>query len=234
MKTILVVGGMGGIGTKIVEDLMPEYHIVVADRVLIDENKFPNVDYYKVDLTVDEEMVEFANKMSYYELYGIFFAAGIMLPGNVLELDYNSYIKTMNVNLNSVYRLCQLLIPVLLKESKSHIIMLASHLGVVGSYNLSAYSMSKAALIELAKCLALDFGDKGLMVNSISPAFVNTGMLNSAISEFATSKKWMFATGGLPKQRMNINDIVKVAHMLLEQESINGSNIVIDGAYTAR
>ena len=142
--------------------------------------------------------------------------------------------KTMNVNLNSVYRLCQLLIPVLLKEKKSHIVILASHLGVVGSYNLSAYSMSKAALIEFAKCLALDFGDKGLMVNSISPAFVNTGMLNHAISKFATSKKWMFATGGLPKQRMNINDIAKVVHMLLEQESINGSNIVIDGAYTAR
>lgn len=234
MKSILVVGGMGGIGTKIIEELMSEYQILVADCEINSDNEYPNVEYCKVDLTVDEDMISLANKMENYELYGVIFSAGIMLPGNILELEYDQYLKTMNVNLNSVYRLCQLLIPVLLREKKSHIIMLASHLGVVGSYNLSAYSMSKAALIELAKCLALDFGDKGLMVNSISPAFVNTGMLNSAISKFATSKKWMFATGGLPKQRMNINDIAKVAHMLLEQESMNGSNIVIDGAYTAR
>ena len=234
MKAILVVGGMGGIGSKIVEKLMPEYKIIVADRTISDENRQDQVDYINVDLTVDNEMVELADKVSGYVLYGVIFAAGIMLPGNVLELNYDDYIKTMNVNLNSVYRLCQLLIPILLKNKQSHIVMLASHLGVVGSYNLSAYSMSKAALIELAKCLALDFGDKGLLVNCISPAFVDTPMLNSAINKFATSKKWMFATGGLPKQRMNVNDITKVVHMLLEQESMNGCNIVLDGAYTAR
>ena len=39
MKAILVVGGMGGIGSKIVEKLMPEYKIIVADRTISDENR---------------------------------------------------------------------------------------------------------------------------------------------------------------------------------------------------
>ena len=71
-------------------------------------------------------------------------------------------------------------------------------------------------------------------MDCISHALVAAPMLTSAINKFATSKKWMFATGGLPKQRMNVNDITKVVHMLLEQESMNGCNIVLDGAYTAR
>ena len=188
MKAILVVGGMGGIGSKIVEKLMPEYKIIVADRTISDENRQDQVDYINVDLTVDNEMVELADKVSGYELYGVIFAAGIMLPGNVLELNYDDYIKTMNVNLNSVYRLCQLLIPILLKNKQSHIVMLASHLGVVGSYNLSAYSMSKAALIASAKSIAKEVVGNGIRVNCISPSNILTPMLGDPNGEYVQQK----------------------------------------------
>ena len=44
----------------------------------------------------------------------------------------------------------------------------------------------------------------------------------------------MFATGGLSKQKVSADDVAKVAAMLLDQDSINGENIVIDAGYTSR
>lgn len=142
--------------------------------------------------------------------------------------------RTININVTMVYHLIKLGIPYLVKEKNSHIIVLASHLGTVGAYNLAAYSTSKAAIIELIKCIALDYGDQGVIANCISPGFVKTEMLTSAMKQFATNKKWMFASGGLPKQHINLQDIVGMVSFLLQQTCMNGENVIIDAGYTIR
>ena len=111
-----------------------------------------------------------------------------MIPGSITEISHADWAETIEVNLTSVYKICRLLMPYLLKQKHSHVISIASQIGVVGAYNLSAYCASKAALIELMKCISLDFSDQGLCANTISPGFIETDLLKNAISKFATAK----------------------------------------------
>ncbi|MCB5953731.1 SDR family NAD(P)-dependent oxidoreductase [Enterococcus sp. CWB-B31] len=236
-KKILIFGGSGGIGSELVVKLTEKYDVIVFDK-----NKKKHLAYQRagiksflVDLTEEASkkvVLDYAHQAS--ELYGVIFASGLMIPGSVTELSKEEWLLTMNVNVNLVFEYTKLLLPYLTKHTHAHIIALASHLGVVGTYNMSAYSVSKAAVIELIKCMALDYGDQGVLVNAVSPGFVKTNMLSNAMNQLSKNKKWMFTTGGLPKQYIQNSDIAQAITFILNQTSMTGENIVIDGGYTAR
>lgn len=235
-KTVLVLGAAGGIGSIIVGKLKRDYRILAVDK---NEHVFDLAqgDIHALQLNLQQQndrqsLKEVLNATP--GLYGVVIATGIMIPGSVTELSEEDWSTTIDINVNMVYHLVKLLIPYLVKEKTSHIIALASHLGTVGSYNLAAYSTSKAALIELMKCIALDYGDQGVIVNCISPGFVKTEMLNCAMQRFATSKKWMFVSGGLPKQHIDPQDVAGMVSFLLQQTCMNGENVIIDAGYTVR
>ena len=235
-KTILLLGAAGGIGRVILQALKNDYAVLAVDQdVHVLELAEPDVTPYQFDLLQPECRQALQKVLEVHEnLYGAVIATGCMLPGSITELSDEAWDRTISVNLTMVSRVLKLVIPQLLKQKISHIIALASHLGTVGAYNLSAYCASKAALIELMKCVALDYGDEGLIANCISPGFVKTEMLTHAMGSFAANKKWMFATGGLPKQHIDPNDIANMVHLLLRQTCMNGENIVIDAGYTVR
>ncbi|MGI6256708.1 MAG: SDR family NAD(P)-dependent oxidoreductase [Anaerovoracaceae bacterium] len=236
-KTIAVIGASGGIGREIVGQLIEEgYEIIAVDKDPgVKELEGGGITGLNLDLRSTAAYGRIENELAKREaLYGVIFAAGIMIPGKVEEVRMEDWESTMEVNLTSVFRLTQLMLPYLLKNKVSHVITLASHVGVVGSYELTAYSTSKAALIEFTKCLALDYGGQGLMANSISPGFIKTDMLSVAMKRFAVNKQWMFSVGGLPKQYVDVADVVRVVSLLLKQQSMNGENVIIDAGYTVR
>lgn len=236
-KSILIFGGSGRIGSELVVKLTEGYEVIVFDKDEAKHLEYQHVGIksFLIDLTEDESkkvVLDYANQSS--ELYGVIFASGLMIPGSVTELTKEEWLLTMNVNLNLVFEYSQLLLPYLAKNTQSHIIALSSHLGVVGTYNMSAYSVSKAAVIELVKCMALDYSEQGVLVNAVSPGFVKTNMLTNAMKKLSKNKKWMFTTGGLPKQYVKNSDIAQAIAFILNQTSMTGENIVIDGGYTAR
>lgn len=235
-KTILLLGAAGGIGRVILKALKNDYAVLAVDQdAHVLELAEPDVTPYQLDLLRPECRQTLQKALEVHDnLYGAVIATGYMLPGSITELSDEAWDQTISVNLTMVSRVLKLVIPQLLKQKTSHIIAMASHLGTVGAYNLSAYCASKAALIELMKCVALDYGDKGLIANCISPGFVKTEMLAHAMGAFAVNKKWMFATGGLPKQHIDPNDIANMVCLLLRQTCMNGENIVIDAGYTVR
>ncbi|WP_449077999.1 SDR family NAD(P)-dependent oxidoreductase [Ruminococcus sp.] len=236
-KTVLVMGAAGGIGSIIVRMLESYYRILAVDKDprVFDLAQDENIHVLQLDLQkLDDRQSLKAVLDTIPGLYGAVIATGIMIPGSVMELSEEDWSKTIDINVTMVYHLVKLLIPYLVKEKTSHIIALASHLGTVGSYNLAAYSTSKAAVIELIKCIALDYGDQGVIANCISPGFVKTEMLNCAMRQFATNKKWMFASGGLPKQHIDPQDIAGMVSFLLQQTCMNGENVIIDAGYTVR
>ena len=235
-KKVIVFGASGGIGKTVVSSLKSEYSVIAVDKsdavMELEDEKTTVLQLDMEDEAAVDKLQALLDQTS--NLYGAVFATGIMIPGSVTELSQEDWDKTVQINLTLIFQYTKLVLPYLMKNKRSHIIMFASHLGVVGSYNLTAYSVTKAALIEFVKCLALDYGDAGVIANSISPGFVKTPMLSKARKSFSTNKKWMFACGGLPKQYMNPLDIANLVMYLLNQESMNGENIVIDGGERAR
>lgn len=236
-KTVAVIGANGGIGRKTVDRLRQEgYRCIAVDKEeRVRELKAEDVETVWGDMlsdTVAEQLQEVMERQK--RIYGVVFAAGIMIPGKVSDLEAEDWDRTMETNLTSVFKLTKTILPYLLKNKSSHMIAIASHLGVVGSYDLAAYSVSKAGLIEFIKCMALDYGGCGLLANCISPGFIKTKMLDKAMGKFACNKKWMFATGGLPRQHVDVNDVVHMISFLLSQESMNGENIIMDAGYSVR
>lgn len=94
------------------------------------------------------------------------------------ELDY-----VYNVNVFSVVRLIQGVLPLMDETTKSHIVNISSMGGFQGSSKfagLSAYSSSKAALACLTECLAEEFKDRNIAFNCLALGAVQTEMLNEA------------------------------------------------------
>ncbi len=78
------------------------------------------------------------------------------------------------------------------------IVNIASTDGLTGSYSSMSYSASKAALINLTKSLAINYGKYQVRVNSISPGWINTGM--STESSYEATKLAPLGRNGKPKK----------------------------------
>ena len=84
------------------------------------------------------------------------------------------------VNLTGTYHCCQVVIPHMLEAGWGRIVNISSSSAQGGQPYMAAYVSSKAAVIGLTKSLALEFGPKGITVNTIPPGFIDTPMLRAS------------------------------------------------------
>jgi len=140
--------------------------------------------------------------------------------------------KIMHANIGSVHRLCQLVIPGMAEEDGGSVIIVSSIGGLKGSDKLGAYSISKAADMQIARNLAVEWGPKNVRVNCIAPGLVRTDFAralweNPEIYEATVSK--------YPLRRIGEPDEIAGAAVLLASSAgsfTTGQTIVIDGGGT--
>lgn len=109
--------------------------------------------------------------------------AGAIVNKPFMEISQADLEYVFKVNVFSVVRLIQALLPVLDSKEKGHVVNISSMGGFQGASKfagLSAYSSSKAALVCLTECLAEEFKDKNIAFNSLALGAVQTEMLNEA------------------------------------------------------
>jgi NAD(P)-dependent dehydrogenase (short-subunit alcohol dehydrogenase family) len=140
--------------------------------------------------------------------------------------------KIMHANIGSVHRLCQLVIPGMAEGDGGSVIIVSSIGGLKGSDKLGAYSISKAADMQIARNLAVEWGPKNVRVNCIAPGLVRTDFAralweNPEIYEATVSK--------YPLRRIGEPDEIAGAAVLLASSAgsfTTGQTIVIDGGGT--
>jgi NAD(P)-dependent dehydrogenase (short-subunit alcohol dehydrogenase family) len=92
---------------------------------------------------------------------------GFTRGSNTIEtLKIDDFDKVMSVNVRSIVQLTQLCVPHLIK-SKGNIVNISSVSGTRSFANILAYGVSKAALDQFTKSIALELADKGVRVNSV-------------------------------------------------------------------
>lgn len=109
--------------------------------------------------------------------------AGALLNSPFRTIKRSDVQYVFNVNVFSVMRLIQELLPVMNGKQRAHIVNISSIGGVQGSVKfagLSAYSSSKAALICLTECLAEELSDQNISINCLALGAVQTEMLEEA------------------------------------------------------
>jgi 2-dehydro-3-deoxy-L-fuconate 4-dehydrogenase len=111
--------------------------------------------------------------------------AGYVHSGSILDCDGRSYNFSMNLNVNSMYRIIQAFLPAMLAAGGGSIVNIASVCSSIkGLPNRFVYGTSKAAVIGLTKSIAADFVGRGIRCNAICPGTVETPSLEDRIAAF--------------------------------------------------
>ncbi|RCN39356.1 oxidoreductase, short chain dehydrogenase/reductase family protein [Ancylostoma caninum] len=163
-----------------------------AERVIITVGDL--CDDSNAERLVDNTMKE------YQRIDTLVNSAGILVTGNVLDADLDLYDRQMDVNVRSVVRLTRMALPHIIK-SKGTVVSVSSITGPCPFPGVTYYCMSKAALDQFTKCLALEMAPHGVRVNAVNPGVIVTnvhkraGMDDQSYREFLEKGKSTHALG---------------------------------------
>lgn len=162
-------------------------------------------------------------------------AAGVAIKGSVIDGREEDWYANISVNLTGVYLTARHCMPHLVAHGNSSFVAVSSDAGIRGSTGYTAYSASKHGVIGLVRCLALDYGSKGVRSNVVCPSFVETPMTDSLLAD-DTKYDRAFYESRVPLRRFAQPEEVAdaIAHLASAQASyVNGMSYVIDGGTTA-
>ncbi|GAB6028121.1 hypothetical protein CHUAL_002339 [Chamberlinius hualienensis] len=162
--------------------------------------------------------------------------AGIAPPSSIFDKTMENADKMFNILLIAVYDLCRLASHHLVK-TKGSIINISSVCGHHGNFGNPAYTVAKAGVIQLTKIVALELGEYGVRVNSISPGAIKTNIIKTASGE--SNIKFfeeLVQTNSTMKRVGEPDEIAKVITFMISDENLymNGSDVVIDGGYLVK
>jgi NAD(P)-dependent dehydrogenase (short-subunit alcohol dehydrogenase family) len=156
--------------------------------------------------------------------------AGVPGPmGGTLGTSDEAYETVMRVNLSSVFQLCRLTIPHLKARGGGSFILMASLAGLRGNKGLGAYALSKAALSQLARNIAVEHGPDNIRANAIAPGLIRTALSEPLLADQVFMAKRLAMT---PLRRIGEpEEVAAAAHFLAATSAafITGQTLTIDG-----
>lgn len=206
-KNVIVTGASRGIGFELVKQYVQAGHDVIAisrnlsrledlkqECTLINaSSKVHVISFDLVDGDFQSDLLPFVSK--YFDQVDILVNnAGALVLKPFAEISPEELERVYRVNVSSVFRLTQLMLPKF--SDDAHVLNISSVGGVQGSVKfpgLTAYSSSKAALVGLTECLAEEFKETSMSFNCLALGAVQTEMLEEAFPgyEAPTSAKDM-------------------------------------------
>ena len=147
------------------------------------------------------------------------------------DYDEDVYERVLAVNARGVFLGMKYAIPMLLERGGGAIVNTASMASVVAFPQLVAYNASKGAVRMMTKTAAVEYADRNIRVNCFCPGSIRTGMLDGMPKDYIDA-----VIAANPVKRVGMpREIADLALFLASDESsfITGTEIVIDGGYTA-
>ena len=148
------------------------------------------------------------------------------------EIPDDAFDKVMESNIRSNHWLCQMVIPEMAERHDGVVIIVSSVAGLMGSTVLGAYAISKAADMQLARNLAVEWGSKNVRINCIAPGLIRTDFARALWENPEIHAR---AVAGTPLRRIGEPDDIAGAAVMLASRAgrfVTGQTIVIDGGVT--
>lgn len=150
--------------------------------------------------------------------------------GTVEELTEEEWDRSMDVMLKAIFLFGKYAFPIMREQGGGAVVNIASVHGLAADRRYGVYDAAKAAVINLTRGMALDYGKHGIRVNSVCPGWIVTseGVPEEAKRRAAS----IYAVGRVGEP----NDIAKVIRFLLSDDAgfVTGHALVADGGLTAQ
>ena len=218
MKTLLLTGGTGEIGSAILEKFKSEqYHVIAPSRQALNLEIPAHIQHFLTNLT--------------HQIDAFVHCAGFNHPKRFDDITDHDIHSTLQINTLSFYSMSQYLIKHQRFTKPGAILAISSIYGEFARKGRFSYAASKHALNGMVKTLALELGPSNIKVNAVSPGFVDTIMTrknNSA--EIIEDFKKKIPLGNLARTE----DIAEIVYFLCSDKNryINGQCIIADGGYS--
>jgi NAD(P)-dependent dehydrogenase (short-subunit alcohol dehydrogenase family) len=230
-KVAVVTGGSSGIGAAIVAQFRESGALVtIADRL---PPPAPDDYYVLTDVSREEEVAALLDGVvsRFGKLDILISNAGIQPLGVTFETITASVLqRTFEVNVHGVTYGIKHAARLMKKDGR--IVNMASFVGLLGIPGGTAYAASKAAVIHLTKCAAIELAARGITVNAIAPGTI----LTPAVTGIPDNPEIAFAESRTPMGRLGAPDEVAAAvHFLASDEAsyITGAVLPVDGGISA-
>ncbi|MGV2140791.1 2,3-dihydro-2,3-dihydroxybenzoate dehydrogenase [Agrobacterium tumefaciens] len=240
-RRVLVTGAAQGIGRRIAERFTEEGAEVIGLDLIADAT---DATFRQITLDItDAAAVEAASKAIEKEWGGLDIlvnAAGILRLGDSESLTPQDWNACMDVNAAGPFYMLRQWSGVFKRQRRGAIVNIASNAAVVPRIGMLAYCASKAALVSLSHCAALELAPYGVRCNVVSPGSTDTPMLAGMLND-PSGKQRLVA--GLPEQfKLGIplgkiarpDDIADTVLFLASDQAghVTMQQIVVDGGAT--
>ena len=230
MKTIVITGGVRGIGKSIALAFLQKGYRVCAvysrDEESAESLKAAGAEVYRADVSKAEEVTSLFEKIGRVDI--LVNNAGVSLIKQIQDVTYEDYRRVMDINVGGAIFCAREAAKYMIQEQNGLIVNISSVWGEVGGSCESVYSASKAALIGFTKALAKELGWSKIRVNSVSPGVIDTPM-NAHFSKDEMED----LRAEIPMGRIGTGaDVAAAVVFLAENDYITGIDLPINGGFS--
>lgn len=158
--------------------------------------------------------------------------AGTNIRKRMTQISLDEYRLVQETNLVSCFEMCRLLYPLLRQGAPACIVNNASVAGLTHLRTGAPYGMSKAAIIQLTRNLAVEWAQEGIRVNAVAPWYIRTPLADQVLSDPAYRKDVLDRT---PMGRVGeVEECARaIAFLCMPASSyITGQSLAVDGGFT--
>jgi NAD(P)-dependent dehydrogenase (short-subunit alcohol dehydrogenase family) len=240
-KTAIITGGGSGIGLATARAFCKEGAKVILfgrrkEKLVSAANELgDSVLFVQGDMTKNDDLDKLINKTlnNFKGIDILVNSAGLFNGAPLHEISDSQWDEMMDINIRSVFQLTRRVLPTMMTQKSGSIVHISSILGLIAVPEVAAYNVSKGALNQFSRSIAVEYGSYGIRSNSICPGLIETDMTAELMKDASLMQEWSkeYPIGRFGKPE----DVASACLFLASDESsfITGTELPVDGGFTA-
>lgn len=229
-KTVLITGGVRGIGLAIAKAFQAKnYRVVVTyskDEISAIAAKEAGLEAYRADVSKETDVLNLFSKLQTLDV--LVNNAGVSLIKQIQDVSLAEFEQVFAVNMGGAFLCAREAAKLMIAQKSGLIVNVSSVWGEVGGSCESVYSASKAAILGFTKALAKELGYSGVRVNAVSPGVIQTQMNAHFSKEDMRSLQEEIPLGRIG----DASDVASAVMFLEENEYITGIDLPVNGGFS--
>jgi 3-oxoacyl-[acyl-carrier protein] reductase len=233
-RVAVITGASRGIGSSIAKKMSDLGYYVIGTSTTageVDQNGHV-AQWLQVDFSNQISLTQFLKDLDNLDqIDALINNSGINIIKPLDEVSIDDYLRIEQINLRAPFFISGIIAKKMGEAGKGKIVNIASIWSVVSKKNRTLYSTMKSGLHGLTRSMAVEFAEKGVLINSVSPGFVNTDLTKESLSKADAD----FLKDQIPLNRFaETYEIAELVAFLAGDSNsyITGQNIIIDGGFT--